>query len=139
MRLLILHPKGTDRAGRPVFEDKAGKAYVDIDYQINPRREILTKYPAFATYAGEPDCRLADDICVVFADGPLDSLVEEVNELLEWQGKNQRFILTADRRIYLNNDVDDGDEFDEIPPKYAATYLEKEYFKLTNQLQNNKQ
>ena len=58
MDILVLFPEGRDRFDRPVYSDANGFAYVDLDYQRNPRKCIATKYPAKNFYYGEPDIKL---------------------------------------------------------------------------------
>lgn len=130
MRFLVLYPGAPDRCGRPTFVDSEGRAYVDIDYQKNPRREILTKYPRHDAYYGEPDCHLADDVTVVFADGPFHDLVEEVNDRLERAGSDRRYMLTEEGRVFRCLDIYDGGDFDEIHPQRIATVLENELKRL---------
>lgn len=111
MKNLFLLPIGKDRFDRPVFRTPAGNAVVDIE-PSNPRKELRTKYPAQDAYYGEPDCRLDPELKPVF----IDDLIEEANRQLEASGEKFRYVL-QDGRVFVNNDVDAGDDFDEIPWK----------------------
>lgn len=61
---LVLTYVGTDGWSRPVYEDAAGKLYVDTDPRAHRAPAICTKYQN--QFEGEPDCPVADDIEIVF-------------------------------------------------------------------------
>lgn len=107
--ILLLYPAGEDRFGRPVYNDAEWNAYVDTDYQKHPRTEICTKYPKDDAYYGEPDCPVTQQT-IVFADGPFDTLVEELNERREVLGLRNRYVLLPDGRLFFGNGESDGDE-----------------------------
>jgi len=119
MKNLFLLPIGKDRFDRPVFRTPAGNAVVDIE-PSNPRKELRTKYPAQDAYYGEPDCRLDPELKPVF----IDDLIEEANRQLEASGEKFRYVL-QDGRVFVNNDVEAGDDFDEISWEKAIDMLTK--------------
>ena len=61
---LVLTYIGTDSWSRPVYQDAAGKLYVDTDPREYRAPAICTKYQN--QLEGEPDCPVADDIEIVF-------------------------------------------------------------------------
>lgn len=122
MRTLFLHPASDDRMGRPVFISPSGHVFVDVDYQANPRKEILTKYPAFDAYYGEPDCHLADDVETVFTDMDPARLVCAANDILGQRGNALRFRL-VDGRFFIQHDVETGDDFDELSREAAVSQM----------------
>lgn len=131
--ILFLYPAGKDRFGRPVFTDFEGNAYVDTDYQKHPRTRICTKYPKNDAYYGEPDCPVARQ-AIVFADGPFDTLVEELNERREALGLENRYILLPDGRLFFGNGESDGDNFDEIPAGNVRLVLASDNVRLAEEI-----
>lgn len=61
---LVLTYVGKDGWSRPVYQDAAGKLYVDTDPRAYRAPSICTKYQNH--FEGEPDCPVADDIEIVF-------------------------------------------------------------------------
>lgn len=115
MKNLYLIPFGKDRFGRPVYLSLNGNAIVDIDPR-DPRKDLRTKWPPKEAYYGEPDCHLDPDLKPVFVD---DAFVEEVNRHLECAGSRIRYIMKKDEsgtHFFRNNDVEAGDDFDDILP-----------------------
>ena len=70
MTELYLTDEGTDRYGRPVYMDSEGNAYVDIDYQQNPRKHLCTKYPKKDIWFGEPDLPVPSETKIYFIEKP---------------------------------------------------------------------
>lgn len=62
---LVLTYIGTDSWSRPVYEDTAGKLYVDTDPRAHRAPAICTKYQN--QFEGEPDTPIADDVQIVFS------------------------------------------------------------------------
>lgn len=111
MKLLILFPVGADRNGRPIFETLKGHYVVDVDYQKNPRTDILTKYPATDGYYGEPDCHLSDELTPIF----MDDVVETINEALEINNWPLRYHL-KENRVFACHNPEHGACFEELTP-----------------------
>ena len=108
MKNLLLYPAGEDRFGRPVYLSPSGNAIVDIDPR-DPRKDLRTKWPAKDAYYGEPDCHLDDDLRPVF----MDTVIETANTAKEMAGNPDRYQLKG-TRVFLCNDINDGDDFEEL-------------------------
>ena len=89
-----LNHVGNDRFGRPCFLDADGNAYVDTDYQRNPRTSIRTKYPAKDWWFGEPD-RPVDTDGIEFVGDEIFVLVRwpDVQRLMEVPGFQEKCTL----------------------------------------------
>lgn len=118
MKNLYLFPIGKDRFDRPIYLSLNGNAIVDIDPR-DPRKDLRTKWPPKEAYYGEPDCHLDPDLKPVF----VDELIEETNQRLEASGDKHRYVL-QDGRIFVNNDVEAGDDFTEVTWEKAIRFLE---------------
>ena len=118
MRNLYLLPIGKDRCGRPIYLSLNGNAIVDIDPR-DPRKDLRTKWPPKEAYYGEPDCHLDPDLKPIF----IDELIEESNQRLEATGDKHRYVL-QDGRIFVNNDVEAGDDFTDVTWEKAVRFLE---------------